>query len=68
MPRLVGLRRSVEMMLKSQPMQSSEAFKMGLVDLVTSKDGLLEGAKKVALEMAAGKRPAPRTLYRLVHK
>ena len=54
------------MMLKSQPMQASEALKLGLVDLVTSPEGLMEGAKKVALEMAQGKRPAPQTLYRQV--
>ena len=53
------------MMLSSTPMKADEALKLGLVDaVVTTNMELLPAAKRVALEIADGKRPKIQTLHR----
>jgi enoyl-CoA hydratase/3-hydroxyacyl-CoA dehydrogenase len=64
LPRLVGLPKSLEMMLTSQPVKDGAAKKLGLVDAVVPPDQLLSAAKALALDIAAGRAPRLRTLFR----
>jgi enoyl-CoA hydratase/3-hydroxyacyl-CoA dehydrogenase len=52
------------MMLTSAPIKEGAAKKLGLVDGVVPKDKLLDAAKQLALDIAAGKQPRQYTLYR----
>ena len=53
------------MMLTSAPVKAPAAAAMGLVDiLVSSQDKLIPESKKLALEMAAGRVPRQRSLFR----
>lgn len=60
LPRLVGLKKAVEMMLTSAPIKHDQALKLGLVDEVVPLDQLLAAACKRAKDMAEGR--APRVL------
>ncbi|KAI3432440.1 hypothetical protein D9Q98_003993 [Chlorella vulgaris] len=64
LPRTVGLQKAVEMMLTSTPIKDRAALKLGLVDAVVPAAQLLEAAKQMALDIAAGKRARVQTLYR----
>lgn len=55
LPRLVGLQQAIQMMLTSQPIKESVALKKGLVDAVVPQGELMQAAKKMALDIAAGK-------------
>eukprot|EP00741_Cyanophora_paradoxa_P003369 tig00000692_g3274.t2 len=57
LPRVVGLRKGLTMMLLSEMVKAAEAAKSGLVDEVApDAAALLPLAKRVALELADGKR------------
>lgn len=62
LPRLVGVAKAAEMMLTSTPVKVPE--KLGLVDAVVSPEQLLQTAKKMALDIAAGRAPRVRSLQR----
>ncbi len=62
LPRLVGIKKGLEMMLTSKPLAAEAAKANGLVDEITTKEHLVEIASKIALEMANGERPRMRTL------
>lgn len=72
LPRLVGVAKAAEMMLTSQPVKikinkdsGSGADALGIVDVVVaSPDLVLPTAKKVALDIASGRTPRLRTLFR----
>eukprot|EP00199_Chlamydomonas_sp_CCMP681_P001081 CAMPEP_0119102552 /NCGR_PEP_ID=MMETSP1180-20130426/1265_1 /TAXON_ID=3052 ORGANISM="Chlamydomonas cf sp, Strain CCMP681" /NCGR_SAMPLE_ID=MMETSP1180 /ASSEMBLY_ACC=CAM_ASM_000741 /LENGTH=722 /DNA_ID=CAMNT_0007086861 /DNA_START=27 /DNA_END=2195 /DNA_ORIENTATION=+ len=64
LPRLVGLQKSIEMMLTSQLINDKAALKLGLVDAVVPQAQLMEAACKLALEIAEAKRPRNITLFR----
>ena len=65
LPRVVGLAQAIKMMLTSAPVKAPAAAAMGLVDiLVSSQDKLIPESKKLALEMAAGRVPRQRSLFR----
>lgn len=64
LPRLVGLQKGVQMILTSKPIKSQEGLKAGLVDAVVDAKQLLDTAKAWALDMAAGTKHRPFTLYR----
>jgi len=64
LPRLVGLQKSIQMMLTSQPIKDSAALKAGLVDAVFPQDQLLAAAKQRALDIASGRLPRMYSLYR----
>ncbi|GIV32820.1 MAG: fatty acid oxidation complex subunit alpha [Chitinophagales bacterium] len=51
LPRLIGLRAALDMMLTGKNIYAHQAKKMGLVDLLIHRDGLHEAAKKFALEL-----------------
>ncbi|GAX81453.1 hypothetical protein CEUSTIGMA_g8882.t1 [Chlamydomonas eustigma] len=65
LPRLIGLKKSIEMMLTSQPIKHEAALQLGLVDaLAPSLDQLLPVARKYALDMAEGRKPRVLSLNR----
>src|SRR3954454_21509213 len=53
LPRLIGIERAAEVILKGKLYPAAEAKKLGLVDEVVAKDRLLEAARK---KLASGKR------------
>lgn len=67
LPRLVGLKKGLEMMLTSKPLSAADAKSHGLVEAVVDKTELLPMAKQVVLDMVGGKRPRLMTLERTDH-
>jgi len=64
LPRLVGLQKALEMMLTSAPIKDGAARKLGLVDDVVPQAQLLEAARRMALDIAEGRKPRMLSLYR----
>ncbi|KAJ0954535.1 putative isomerase, Enoyl-CoA hydratase, 3-hydroxyacyl-CoA dehydrogenase [Helianthus annuus] len=64
LPRLVGLRKALELLLTSKPVDGDEAHKFGLVDAVVSGDELLENARQMALDICARNKPLVSSLYK----
>ncbi|KAA3481066.1 peroxisomal fatty acid beta-oxidation multifunctional protein MFP2-like [Gossypium australe] len=64
LPRLVGLTKSLEMMLTSKPVKGEEALGLGLVDAVVSSHELIETARQWALDILARRKPWVATLYK----
>ncbi|VAH57197.1 unnamed protein product [Triticum turgidum subsp. durum] len=51
LPRLVGLTKSLEMMLLSKPIKGEEAHQLGLVDSLVSPNDLVNTARRWALDI-----------------
>ncbi|GLT79371.1 hypothetical protein SLA2020_508620 [Shorea laevis] len=64
LPRLVGLMKSLEMMLTSKPVKGEEAHALGLVDAVVSPDELVKTARRWALDILARRKPWVSSLYK----
>ncbi|KAF0920594.1 hypothetical protein E2562_035738 [Oryza meyeriana var. granulata] len=64
LPRLVGLTKSLEMMLLSKPIKGEEAHQLGLVDSLVSADDLVNTARRWALDISEFKRPWIKSLYK----
>ncbi|XP_050217152.1 glyoxysomal fatty acid beta-oxidation multifunctional protein MFP-a [Mercurialis annua] len=64
LPRLVGISKSLEMMLTSKPVKGEEAHALGLVDAVVSASELVSTARRWALDMLEGRKPWVASLYR----
>ncbi|XVF66199.1 hypothetical protein PTKIN_Ptkin10aG0016400 [Pterospermum kingtungense] len=64
LPRLVGLTKSLEMMLRSKPVKGEEAHGLGLVDAVVSSDELINTARRWALDILARRKPWVASLYK----
>jgi enoyl-CoA hydratase/3-hydroxyacyl-CoA dehydrogenase len=64
LPRLVGVAKAIEMMLKSTPLKTPAAMDAGLVDSVVGPEELLRAAKKMAMDMALGLVPRNKSLFR----
>jgi len=64
LPRLLGARRAVELMLTNRRLDAEEAFDWGLVNRVVSPEAVEEEAEAVARQLAAG----PTEAYGLVKK
>lgn len=54
LPRLIGLRRARQMLLRGVPVEADTAAEWGLVDEVVDADALDESAAAMAAELAAG--------------
>ncbi|CAI9262585.1 unnamed protein product [Lactuca saligna] len=63
LPRLLGLSKTVEMMLSSKPILSEEGGKLGLVDAIVPPQELLKVAKTWALDIAEARKPWARSLH-----
>ena len=57
LPRLVGLPKALEMIMKSKPVKAEEALKLGLVDQVVPAQSLLAAAMALAGDIAAKRAP-----------
>ncbi|CAN6926709.1 unnamed protein product [Brassica oleracea] len=57
LPRLVGLTKSLEMILTSKPVKAEEGHSLGLVDAVVPPAELLNAARRWALEIAERRKP-----------
>ncbi|XP_030545586.1 glyoxysomal fatty acid beta-oxidation multifunctional protein MFP-a [Rhodamnia argentea] len=64
LPRLVGLSKSLEMMLTSKPVKGEEACGLGLVDAVVSPNELVTTARRWALEILEHRKPWIASLYK----
>ncbi|XP_006644156.1 glyoxysomal fatty acid beta-oxidation multifunctional protein MFP-a [Oryza brachyantha] len=64
LPRLVGLTKSLEMMLLSKPIKGEEAHQLGLVDSLVSADDLVNTARRWALDICELKKPWIKSLYK----
>jgi 3-hydroxyacyl-CoA dehydrogenase / enoyl-CoA hydratase / 3-hydroxybutyryl-CoA epimerase len=59
LPRLIGVSGALDLMLTGRKVRAAQALKMGLVDVVTVRHGLVDVAARYALEIAAGGRAKP---------
>ena len=66
LPRLVGLRRAMEIALLSDDIGTEEALALGLVNRVVSADALAEEARRLARRLVAGPRVAQGRLKALL--
>ncbi|KAK6254475.1 Enoyl-CoA hydratase/isomerase - like 9 [Theobroma cacao] len=64
LPRLVGLAKSLEMMLTSKPVKGEEALGLGLVDAVVSSHELVNTARRWALAILERRKPWVASLYK----
>ncbi|GLU08398.1 hypothetical protein SLE2022_253150 [Rubroshorea leprosula] len=64
LPRLVGLTKSLEIMLTSKPVKGEEAHALGLVDAVVSPAELVKTARCWALDILARRKPWVASLYK----
>ncbi|KAK4374475.1 hypothetical protein RND71_005152 [Anisodus tanguticus] len=64
LPRLVGLAKSLEMMLTSKPVKGEEAVNLGLVDAVVPSNQLLDTARKWALDILECRKPWIASLHK----
>jgi 2-(1,2-epoxy-1,2-dihydrophenyl)acetyl-CoA isomerase len=54
LPRLIGLRRTQELMITNRRLSAAEALEWGLLTKVVADDGLLEEAQALASQLAQG--------------
>ena len=54
LPRIIGLRRTQELMLTNRKLSADEAFDWGLINRVVDADKLLDEAMKIASKLASG--------------
>ena len=64
LPRVIGLEKAVQLTLTGKKLKAKEALAAGLADAVVKPAELLQAARKVALDLAAGKRKRVKALYR----
>ncbi len=56
LPKLIGLTAALDMMLTGKNIRAEKARKLGLVDVTVPANALMDTAKRVARDLAAGKR------------
>ena len=67
LPRIVGLKRALELTLTNRTFSAQEAFQWGLVTRVVPEDELLEQARTIAVQLARGPTRAYGVSKRLIH-
>ncbi len=67
LPRIVGLRRALELVLTNRMLSAAEAADWGIATKVVADDKLLDEARQVAVKLAAGATKALGTAKRLLH-
>ena len=65
LPRLLGVKTALEVILGSEPFDASRALEIGLIDEIVASDDLMSRAEEVALELAAA---GPEALAKLVDR
>ncbi len=55
LPRLIGIQKALDIMLTGKNIYASKAYKIGLADRIAPEESLLLAAKKMALDLVAGK-------------
>ncbi len=68
LPRLVGLRRALEIALLSEPIDATEALRLGLVNRVVPAAARAEETERLAARLAAGPSLAQGLLKRLMRE
>lgn len=68
LPRLVGLRRALEIALLSEPIDAAEALRLGLVNKVVPADALVDETAKLAHRLAAAAPAGQAMLKRLMRE
>lgn len=53
LPRLIGLKAALELIMSAEPIGAEEALTLGLIDAICDPDDLIEEAEKMALSMIA---------------
>jgi 2-(1,2-epoxy-1,2-dihydrophenyl)acetyl-CoA isomerase len=66
LPRLIGARRTLELMLLNRRLSSAEALEWGIVNEVVADDALAERALALATQLASGPTEAYATAKKLV--
>jgi 3-hydroxyacyl-CoA dehydrogenase/enoyl-CoA hydratase/3-hydroxybutyryl-CoA epimerase len=59
LPKLIGLQAALDMMLTGKNIRADKARKLGLVDNTVPKNQLIDAARKLALDLAQGRKPGP---------
>lgn len=67
LPRIVGLRRALELSLTNRVLTAAEAEQLGIVTRVVADDQLVDAAQALARELAAGATQALGATKRLLH-
>jgi 3-hydroxyacyl-CoA dehydrogenase/enoyl-CoA hydratase/3-hydroxybutyryl-CoA epimerase len=60
LPRLIGLRAGLDLILTGRSLKAAKALRVGLVDEVVAAPALLQAARAAALRLAAGEPPPER--------
>lgn len=68
LPRLVGLRRALEIALLPEAIDTATALQLGLINQVVSADSLVEATNALAKKLASGPTVAYGTLKRLMRE
>lgn len=66
LPRVVGLKRAMEMMLLNAPLEAEDALRAGLINRIVPAAGLMEAAMEMARQLAAGPAAAQGSAKRLL--
>lgn len=66
LPRLIGLRRTQELMLLNRQLSADEAYDWGLVTQIVETGALMEQARKIASDLASGPVGANAAVKRLL--
>ncbi len=67
-PRLVGMRRAMELMLTNRRLSAAEALEWGLINQVVPDAGLMAAAEDTAAKLAAGGTLAFGAVKRMLHE
>ena len=67
LPRVVGTRKALELVLLAESFNAEEAQRLGIVNRVVARDGLLDATEALARRLAAGPAYAYGRIKRLIH-
>ena len=68
LPRLVGMKRAMEILLLGERFGAEEALRIGLINRVVARDALQDETRKLAGAVASGPRIALRNVKRLLNQ
>jgi 2-(1,2-epoxy-1,2-dihydrophenyl)acetyl-CoA isomerase len=68
LPRLIGMRRAMELMLTNRRLSAAEALEWGLVNQVVADDELMDTVRHIATDLAGGGTLAYGAVKRMLHE